>query len=79
MKRKKLFLLNATQPDERVIFCCILYNQIFHLLKAAFLLKGIQQSTIRINYKPNKKRSDRYFKQGRYLDEANKKSGNYCK
>ena len=56
-----------------------MYNQIFHLLKAAFLLKGIQQSTIRINYKPNKKRSDRYFKQGRYPDEANKKSGNYCK
>ena len=31
----------------------LMYIQIFILLKADFLLKGIQQSTIWINYKPN--------------------------
>ena len=38
-----------------------MYIQILYLLKTAFLFKGIQQSTIRINYKPNKKRSEMLF------------------
>ena len=33
----------------------LMYIQLFYLLKASFLLKGIQQSTIWINYKENKK------------------------
>ena len=53
-----------------------MHIQMFYLLKATFLLKEIQQSTIRINYKPNKKNlkhssleqilSKADFKQGRY-------------
>ena len=38
-----------------------MYIQILYLLKTAFLFKGIQQSTIRIHYKPNKKRSEMLF------------------
>ena len=52
----------------------MMYIQIFILLKAAFLLKRIQQSTIRINYKPNKKTKhsslEQMFKQGKYFDET---------
>ena len=60
----------------------LIYIQIFILLKADFLLKEIQQSTIWINYKPNEQNivsQNRYFKQGRYFDETNEKSGHYCK
>ena len=60
-----------------------MYIQIFYLLKAAFLLKGIQQSTFCFNYVPNKKKRNivswnRYFRQGRYFDETNEMSGKYC-
>ena len=50
MKREKLFLLNATQFDERVTL-----NVYSNILSAAFILIGVQQSTIRINDKPSKK------------------------
>ena len=38
-----------------------MYIQIFYLLKAAFPLKGIQQSTFWINYVPNKKKTKHSF------------------
>ena len=44
--------------------------RIFYLLKAAFLLKEIQQSTIRINYKPNKKRNEIQFLRTDILSKA---------
>ena len=34
-----------------------MYIQIFYHLEAAFLLKGIQQSTVRMSYKPKKKKA----------------------
>ena len=46
--------------------------QVFILVKAALLLEGSQRSSL-----TNKKKER--TKQDRYLDETNKKSGNYCK
>ena len=89
MKREKLFLLNATHFDERVMLSCNKYanlNVYPNILspESSFFKKDTQQSTIRINYKPNKKETkysflEQIFKQGRYFDETNKKPGNYCK
>ena len=60
-----------------------MYIQIFIPLQAALFLKEIQQSAIRINYKPNKRQDivsqNKCFKQDKYFDEINRKSGNYCK
>ena len=47
-----------------------MYIRIFYILKAAFLLKGIQQSTIRIDYKPNKKRNEIQFLRTDILSKA---------
>ena len=62
----------------------LMYIQIFYHLEAAFLLKGIQQSTVRMSYKPKKKKQNivcqnKYLKEGRYFEESNEKSGNHCK
>ena len=48
----------------------LVYIQIFYLLKAAFLLKGTQQLTIGINYKPNKKENEIYFLKTDFLSKA---------
>ena len=39
-----------------------MYTKILYLLKAAFILKLIQQSTIQINYKPNKKNKIQFLR-----------------
>ena len=61
-----------------------MYIQKFILLKAALFLRRIQQTIIQNHYKPNKKKrnlvsQNRSLTQGRYVDEINDKSGNYCK
>ena len=50
----------------------LMYVQIFILVKAAFFLEAIQRFSLIIK-KP------KHTKQGRYIDETNEKSGNYCK
>ena len=66
MKQEKPFLLNATQFDERVTLCCHEYDKSYCISKilspeSGFTIKGIQQSAIRINYKPNKKKGRQIF------------------
>ena len=53
-----------------------MHIQMFYLLKATFLLKEIQQSTIRINYKPNKKNL-KYSSLEQILSKADFKQGRY--
>ena len=61
---QSIHLLNATQFNERIVLSCnkywmyihfLMYIQKFYLLEAPFLLKGIQEPTLRINFKGTQK------------------------
>ena len=54
---------------------------LFVPVKASFFWKGVQQSSFIIEMMIQKKLKVflEHFKQDRYIDETNKKSGNNCK